>query len=334
MTLPNKLQSAYFGYIYLDHEGTFLHDIKRTSNPVSRIIGTIVEGIFRSMDDIYGSRETLEHKAILSWIDFWGKEFHLHLYTAKSDASLEDLQRLERAGLDEIRFHPQNSNWSGIKHAIALGMNVGIEVPVIPGQTKKLTDLAQKAEKIGVEFLNLNELEASETNFDHLVSMGMRLTSLDKASIAGSAETAREVIEWASSNLSDITVHFCSARYKDAVQLRNRLERRLERVIRPFEIRDDEEPLLILGIIRAPHGQQLNADHLKAIFGYLQKEYDVPSDLMSLDHFRNRIEIAPWILEELAQELKHHFAQSRELEIGIAYEYPSWDRLQTLFEPL
>ena len=264
----------------------------------------------------------------------YGKEFHLHLYTAKSDASLEDLQRLERAGLDEIRFHPQNSNWSGIKHAIALGMNVGIEVPVIPGQTKKLTDLAQKAEKIGVEFLNLNELEASETNFDHLVSMGMRLTSLDKASIAGSAETAREVIEWASSNLSNITVHFCSARYKDAVQLRNRLERRLERVIRPFEIRDDEEPLLILGIIRAPHGQQLNADHLKAIFGYLQKEYDVPSDLMSLDHFRNRIEIAPWILEELAQELKHHFAQSRELEIGIAYEYPSWDRLQTLFEPL
>jgi pyruvate formate-lyase activating enzyme-like uncharacterized protein len=265
----------------------------------------------------------------------YGKGFHLHLYTTKTDANPDDLQKLNAAGLDEIRFHPQSSDWSGIEHAITLGMNVGIEVPVIPGQAEKLIELAQKAERIGVSFINLNELEASETNFDQLVSMGMRLTSLEKASIEGSAKTAHEVLEWVASNLSDIIVHFCSARYKDAVQLRNRLERRLERVIRPFEIKDEEEPLLILGIIRAPHGKQhLDASHLMDIYGHLLKEYDVPSDLMSLDYFRNRIEIASWILEELAEELKHDFADSLELEIGISFEYPSWDRLQTLFEPL
>jgi pyruvate formate-lyase activating enzyme-like uncharacterized protein len=245
-----------------------------------------------------------------------------------------DLEKLKTAGLDEIRFHPQHSDWSGIEHAIDLGMTVGIEVPVIPGQIDKLTDLAQKAEKIGVNFINLNELEASETNFDKLVSMGMRLTSLEKASIEGSAKTAREVLDWVASNLQEITVHFCSARYKDAVQLRNRLERRLERVIRPFEIRDDDDPLLILGVIRAPSGQQLNADHLTTIYGHLKEEYDVPHDLMSFDYIRNRIEIAPWIVEEIAQDLKHDFADSLELEIGISSEYPSWDRLQTLFEPL
>ncbi|MFW9851196.1 MAG: radical SAM protein, partial [Candidatus Thorarchaeota archaeon] len=55
----------------------------------------------------------------------FGKRFHLHLYTTKTDASLEDLQKLKTTGLDEIRFHPQIADWSGIEHAIALGMKVG-----------------------------------------------------------------------------------------------------------------------------------------------------------------------------------------------------------------
>ncbi|MFW9848080.1 MAG: radical SAM protein [Candidatus Thorarchaeota archaeon] len=264
----------------------------------------------------------------------YGSNFHLHLYTSKTDATLEDLKKLKNAGLDEIRFHPQIGDWSGIEHAIKIGMEVGIEVPVIPGQVEKLIDLTQKAENIGVNFVNLNELEASETNFDQLVSMGFRLTSLEKASIEGSAETANEVLKWAASTLQRITVHFCSARYKDAVQLRNRLERRLERVIRPFEIRDDEDPLLILGVIRAPTGKLLNTENLTTIYEHLTNEYDVPHDLLNFDSFRNRIEIAPWIIEEISNDLKNDFAGVFELEIGIVYEYPTWDRLQTLFEPL
>ncbi len=265
----------------------------------------------------------------------FGKEFHLHLYTSRSSVTSDELDILDKAGLDEIRFHPQGTDWSGIERAIEMDMKVGIEVPVIPGHKQRLKDLIQRAEQIGVSFVNLNELEASETNFDQLVSLGMKLSSLETASIEGSADTAREVVEWASENMNDITVHFCTARYKDAIQLRNRLERRIQRVIRPFELRDDDDPLLILGVIRAPNGQQqLNADHLMTIYGVLQKEYDVPSDLMSFDYIRYRLEIAPWILEELAQELKGLFVNMGELEMGICYEYPSWDRLQTLFEPL
>ncbi len=264
----------------------------------------------------------------------FGTGFHLHLYTSKADITSEELLKLENAGLDEIRFHPQGTDWSGIERALRTTMSVGIEVPAIPGKSQQLMDLAQRAEQIGVGFINLNELEASETNFERLMSMGMKLTSLEEASVAGSVETAIEVVEWTSRNLKDITVHFCTARYKDAIQLRNRLERRIDRVIRPFELRDDDDPLLILGVIRAVHGQQLDSENLTIIFNTLQNEYDVPSDLMNVDSTRQRIEIAPWILEELAKELKRLFTKKQELEIGIAYEYPSWDRLQTLFEPL
>ncbi len=263
-----------------------------------------------------------------------GKKFHLHLYTSRADALPEDLQRLKDAGLDEIRFHPQGEDWSGISYAIELGMVVGIEVPVIPNHFERLTKIAMRAEEMGVSFMNLNELESSETNFEHLVSMGMRLTSLEDASIQGSAATAREVIVWATENLKRLTVHFCSARYKDAIQLRNRLDRRLSNVIRPFEERDEDEPLLILGIIRAPYRQQLTSEHLVFLERKLRDTFDVPSDLMNLDEGRKRIEIAAWILEEIADDVKRLFTYDQDLEIGVAFEYPTYDRLQTLFEPL
>jgi len=263
-----------------------------------------------------------------------GEDFHMHLYTSKADASREILEELRAAGLDEIRFHPQSSNWSGIAHAIDIGMFVGIEVPVIPNQEEQVIKIAKRAEELGVSFLNLNELESSETNFEHLVTMGFRLTSLEKASIQGSAQTARKVIEWTARNLQEITVHFCSAQYKDAVQLRNRLERRAANVIREFEIDDDTEPLLILGVIRAPHGEVLDEHHLRFLKDKLVNSFEVPSELMNVDLQRSRIEIAPWILEEIAQDLKRLFTYRQELEIGIAFEYPTWDRLQTLFEPL
>ena len=264
----------------------------------------------------------------------FGSRFHLHLYTSQTDVSQEVLNELHRSGLDEIRFHPQTNDWSGIERAVKMGMSVGIEVPAIPGKHEALKKTAKRAEEIGVSFLNINELEASETNFDRLVSMGMRLTDMESASIEGSANTAREILDWSIDGLQNLSLHFCSARFKDSVQMRRRLERRLEQTKRSFEERDDPEPLLILGIIRAIHGMQLEHEQLASIHAVLQNQFDVPPDLMNIDESRKRIEIAPWVLEEIADSLREALAGTQELELGIAFEYPTWDRLQTMFNPL
>lgn len=264
----------------------------------------------------------------------FGSRFHLHLYTSQTDVSQEVLNELHRSGLDEIRFHPQTNDWSGIERAVKMGMSVGIEVPAIPGKHEALKKTAKRAEEIGVSFLNINELEASETNFDRLVSMGMRLTDMESASIEGSANTAREILDWSIDGLQNLSLHFCSARFKDSVQMRRRLERRLEQTKRSFEERDDPEPLLILGIIRAIHGRQLEHEQLASIHAVLQNQFDVPPDLMNIDESRKRIEIAPWVLEEIADSLREALAGTQELELGIAFEYPTWDRLQTMFNPL
>jgi pyruvate formate-lyase activating enzyme-like uncharacterized protein len=263
-----------------------------------------------------------------------GESFHLHLYTSKTDVSYEVLQDLKANGLDEIRFHPQSKDWTGIERAIEVGLSVGIEVPSIPGHAERIIGLVERAERTGVLFVNLNELESSETNFEQLTSMGMRLTGLDKASIEGSRDTALQVLDWASKNTDSITVHFCSAKYKDSVQLRRRLERRRDRVVRPFEICDDDEPLLVLGVIRSPHGRHISDEQLDSIEDTLVKVLEVPEDLLNKDYSRHRIEIAPWILEEISRELREIYGQKHELELGVVYEYPTWDRLQTFFDPI
>ncbi|MFX0106975.1 MAG: radical SAM protein [Candidatus Hodarchaeota archaeon] len=266
--------------------------------------------------------------------EYFGADFHTHLYTSQSNVEQPTLRRLIDAGLDEIRFHPMTKNWTGIESAISLGMNVGIEVPAIPGNLSSLKDIAQKAENIEVDFLNINELESSETNFDALVARNLRLKNLDSAAIEGSAELARETIVWAAENLESLNVHYCSSHFKDAIQMRNRLQRRLERTIREFEEPDEKSPLLILGIIRAPHGVDLDSNRLDRIEHILRTEFDVPSTLLNKDHYRKRIEIAAWILLEIAEDLKRSITGLGAIEMGIAEEYPSWDRLQTLFEPL
>lgn len=264
----------------------------------------------------------------------YGKDFHIHLYTSKTTVNRESLEQLKEAGLDEIRFHPQTNDWSGIEHAIDVGLIVGLEVPAIPGQFGKLKQISIRAEVLGLSFLNMNELEASETNFENLKSKGMRLTDLASASIEGSAEVARDILDWATVNLSKLSVHFCSASYKDRVQLRNRLERRLEQTIREFEERDEDDSLLVLGIIRAVHGSQLDEAQLQKIHKILLHQLGVPLDMMNIDTIRMRIEIAPWILDEISDTVVTSLEDLGPLEIGIAYEYPSWDRLQTMFEPV
>jgi pyruvate formate-lyase activating enzyme-like uncharacterized protein len=264
----------------------------------------------------------------------YGPDFHIHLYTSNTTVSQEDLIHLKEAGLDEIRFHPQMNDWTGIEQAVGSGLEVGLEVPAIPGQLESLMQIALRAEKIGVSFLNINELEASETNFQYLLARDMRLTDMASASIKGSAETAGDLLKWASRNLKRLTVHFCSARFKDAIQMRNRLERRLEQTIREFEERDDTDPLLVLGIIRAPHGSILDAQQLQRIYNILRNDFGIPTNLLNIDTTRMRIEMSPGILEEHAEAIKSHLENSRGLEIGISYEYPSWDRLQTMFDPV
>lgn len=166
----------------------------------------------------------------------FGERFHIHLYTSGRYADLGALKALERAGLDEIRFHPINEKyWSRIELAKRYtSMRVGAEIPAIPGQEDYLMRLIMFLESIGADFINLNELEVSETNKEALLFRGFRINP-DGVTISGSRELALKILSWGREKGLKIKIHYCPARLKDAIQTIKRLRRISERVKAPHQ---------------------------------------------------------------------------------------------------
>ena len=248
--------------------------------------------------------------------DHFGKEHHIHLYTSTMD--LERINRVVEAGLDEIRFHPRTDMWSHmgdtpLKGIVeALDIDVGIEVPALPNHRDGLDALVGYAESVGVDFVNLNELEFSESNWDMMDRFHYGIVDDLSSAVAGSAETAQYVMD----RHPDMRIHFCSSTFKDGVQLRNRLKRKAEKSAKEYEV-ITEDGTVIKGVL---YGDLAEAKRM------LSEEYDVPEVLMFLDEERNRLEVAPWVLEEIASELPF---RCYEVE-----EYPTADRLEVERAPL
>lgn len=251
----------------------------------------------------------------------FGERHHIHLYTASGKK--EDIEKLAKAGLDEIRFHVpvrlwQNLNSSDYKNKIFIskdyGMKVGIEVPVLPDRGKELLKMIRDAESLGIDFINLNELEFSETNYQSLRIRGYATKSYISSAVRGSEKIARSIIM---ENNFTTTVHYCSASFKDAIQLRRRLMRRAKNVAKDYEI-ITKDGTLLKGIIESSNA--------KEIYNALKNEYGIPENLVYFDEYRKRIEIAPWILERIKGDFKD--------KCFIVEEYPTWERTEVERSPV
>jgi len=172
--------------------------------------------------------------------DFFGDNFHIHLYTSGYGVSKEAIRRVASARLDEIRFHMVNTTiFKLIEFAIKeTDMDVGIEIPAIP-DTEWLWKIALEANNLGVKFINLNEFEVSETNIESILIHGYKVKD-DGRGVEGSYEIALKVIERAYRENLKTSIHLCPAIYKDVVQHRNRLRRKALMCVGPdISINDD-----------------------------------------------------------------------------------------------
>ena len=166
----------------------------------------------------------------------FGQGFHIHLYTSGRYATPGLLKALEKAGLDEIRFHPTRRElYSRIHLAARLtSMSVGAEIPIAPGLEEWAMEVIRETERAGGEFVNLNEMEFVAPNAEQLMLRGYTEDPRRPFTVKGSLRAALRVLEWAREN-SSVPVHFCPARFKDAIQTRNRLRRLARLDARWFE---------------------------------------------------------------------------------------------------
>ncbi|MCS7131340.1 MAG: radical SAM protein [Hadesarchaea archaeon] len=245
-----------------------------------------------------------------------GKRHHVHMYVGRQLSS-KQLQKLRKAGLDELRFH----TWSAepVKLALDAGLNAGVEIPAIPGEFRKIITLLRELDRIGCPFINLNELEFSDTNLHAFKERGFDVKSDESMAVKGSEELARKVLEWARG--TDLNVHYCPSALKDGVQLRNRLKRRAKNVAKPYDV-ITKDGLLVKGI-----AYELPLSKLAVVRRRLMREYDIPGDLIAIDHQKRRLEMAWYVAEELAK-------LEPNIKFALVEEYPTYDRLETTFVPL
>jgi len=270
---------------------------------------------------ITGGDPSLRFRRVLRYLRLLKKEFgpdhHVHLYCC-GELSRAQLLSLKREGLDEIRFH----TWSiePVKLALDVGLYAGVEIPVIPGDYRKIISLLAELDKIGCKFVNLNELEFSDTNLAELRARGFKLKSSVSMAAKGSEEEAIKVLRWAAKN-TKLNVHYCPSLLKDAVQLRNRLKRKAKNVARPHEV-ITPDGLLVKGVILG-----LPADKLARVRSRLRKIYGIPADLIIIDRRKKRIEMHWRIAEKLA-------AIESDLTFALVEAYPTYDGLETTLIPL
>lgn len=146
-----------------------------------------------------------------------GKKFHVHTYTNGLLATKESMMTLAEAGVDEIRMHPVGG-FECIKNAVGTIPSVGIEVPVIPGES--LIPLIDYANRAGADFFSLVEMEFSTANREELLKRGFQRKGKSWA-VKGSREQSLKYLEYIEKN-TGMHAHHCTIEGREQIQVPNR----------------------------------------------------------------------------------------------------------------
>ncbi len=237
----------------------------------------------------------------------FGKKFHIHLYLPPNLADKTKLKKLHTQ-VDEIRFHPsflinpdrklEKAEIEKIKTASMIfgKPNTGIELPILPEKEKEINSFIDEVYPY-VGFVNLNEFELSETNFDK-VTDEYTLGS-DSYTISKSIDVGKRILEHCK-NLP-IKMHLCTAKTKNLHQYANRLK---IHSILPYGTRTGEGTVIYFTIISSNLKETA-----RALKKYTKNFY--------IDETRKRILLKKSELPRLYKTGK--------FEINLSEEHPTFD---------
>ncbi len=273
-------------------------------------------------EPLHHFKKTIEYIKLLK--DHFGSNFHIHLYSNGISLSKSRIIELKVVGLDEIRLHPIPSQWEKVEWCLSSGIQTGVEIPAIPFQFPKLKSLIRYLDKIGA-FLNLNELEMTESNAKTLKMFGYSLKRDTMAAVTGSEKFALKILEWA--RPLNLNVHYCPIGYKDGIQLKMRYLRRARNIARPHEQITDEG-LLFMGIAFRP---ETGINELHDLRNSILNEISTDPSSLIVNPDKLRLEFSLDLLDEIIIPLK-----KRNYSCGVIEELPldGQNRIQMTFTPL
>jgi len=276
-------------------------------------------------------------KVIKKLKEKFGEDFHIHLYTSLKNITEEKLNNLYKAGLDEIRFHPDfvdDKEWDKIELASKFEWDIGVEIPVIPEfekQTIKMIDFLNKK----IKFLNLNELELSDTNACHLKEHGYVAKDDLSYGVKGSEEMALKLMQYVLDKKYNFKVHYCTCALKDGVQMATRIKKRAKNVAHKFD-KITKEGMLIRGVIYLEdylpgfsYADKLKkigdserkkvVEELVKIRDELMEKFSIGKNSIVIDDYKLRLLTSEKIAKKLGKKLK------KGLKAAVVEEYPTHD---------
>lgn len=166
----------------------------------------------------------------------FGDGFHIHMYTHILNLNGRRTGIITASRVDEVRIHVTSKEQARgkekyVKALAASGKAVGVEVPALPGFERQIAEAINHLAP-HISFVNINELDVSETNHHRLKALGYKAEGLN---IPGSLEAARKIAE-----LVTAPVHICTGKTKDLVQIGTRLFRHAMATARPNEYVQDD----------------------------------------------------------------------------------------------
>lgn len=276
----------------------------------------------------------------------FGQHFHIHLYTSLNLIAEEALKQLYEAGLDEIRVHPDLDNrilWPKISLLKRFSWEVGVEIPLIPTkekETKELIDFIQTK----VDFLNLNELEISDTNANHLIEKHFLPKDSMSYGVSGSEGLGFKILEYVEKKYPSLKVHYCTTTLKDKVQLAERIKRRAKNIKEIFDVVTDEG-MLRRGAIYLPEiNPQTTRETLEkikrneiSVNQFLERLTLLKEELLKKFHLTNtKIDVQKLRILLSQKDVKRYAKEIKKLNLipVLVEEYPTYDGLEIEIEPI
>src|SRR4030042_3184558 len=160
----------------------------------------------------------------------FGKKFHIHIYLPTNLTDREKLRKLSKV-IDEVRFHPaflcnkekrlEDIERINLAKEFFKKKDIGIEMPMIPDKKQEILDFILNIKK-DIGFVNLNEFEIGESNFDYVTNK-YKLKE-NGYIISGSKEAGIWILKQLEKRNVKIKVHLCTADTKNNYQYKNRLK--------------------------------------------------------------------------------------------------------------
>src|SRR3989344_1526747 len=276
----------------------------------------------------------------------FGQHFHIHLYTSLNLITEETLKQLYYSGLDEIRVHPDLDDrtlWSKISLLKKFSWDVGVEIPLIPTkekETKEVIDFIQTK----IDFINLNELEISDTNANHLVEKHFLPKNSISHGVGGSEELGLRMLDYVEKKYPSLKVHYCTTTLKDRVQLAERIKRRAKNIKEIFDV-VTEEGMLKRGAVYLPEiNPQMTRETLKKIKQnerlvnqFLERLNILKEELLKKFKITNtKIDVQKLRILLSQKDVKKYAKEIKKMNLipALVEEYPTYDGLEIEIEPI